>query len=171
MPDAVFYPETDLLVRPLSSASVWLPLYPLLWCWSCQWVGYSCWASWSGLSVSIIAAHRRQWLEVRRQRKERSFLLLPATLWQLLEVVANSCRNSGLWSDSCLQPPKLRQHLSGFQNNSNSSPIMHQQRQSPSVHPGALAASDPLYQSYILFALCDPFFIQPFQHLCKQFPM
>ena len=49
---------------------------------------------------------------------------------------------------------------------------MHQQTQPPSVHPGALAASDPVYQSCILFALCDPsFFVQPFQHLCKQFPM
>ena len=54
-----------------------------------QLLGFLEWA------VSIIAAHRRQWLEVRRQRKERSVLLLPATLWQLLKVVANSCRTVG----------------------------------------------------------------------------
>ena len=40
-----------------------------------------------GTGFLLISAHRRQWLEIRRQRKERSFLLL--------EVVGNSCKNSG----------------------------------------------------------------------------
>lgn len=90
------------LLRHRLEPPMLLPFYPLL-CDARSGSELAAVAWLPGTGFLLISALRRQWLEIRRQRKERSFLLL--------EVVGNSCKNSGGWGDSCLQMPRLRQHL------------------------------------------------------------
>ena len=68
---------------------VLLPFYPLL-CDAGAGSKLATVAWLPGAGFLLVSANRKQWLEIRRQRKERSFLLLPLTLWQLLEVTGNS---------------------------------------------------------------------------------
>lgn len=51
-------------------------------------------------------------MEIRRQRKERSFWLLPAIAWQLLEVVGNMWKYRGTGRFRA-PATKARQHLFG----------------------------------------------------------